>query len=84
MFSIDECTSAAYFLHFGNDLQGKRGFAGGFRAVYFNDATTRQPAHAQRDIKPQRTSGNDLDVVFDLVIAIAHDRPFTELLFNLR
>ncbi|MNT18947.1 hypothetical protein D3C72_1541780 [compost metagenome] len=84
MFRVDERAGAADFLHFGDDLQRQRGLARRFRAVDFNHAATRQAADAQRDVQTQRSRGNHLDVVRDLVVAVAHDRALAELLFDLR
>ena len=41
MFGIDECRFAAILLYRSHGMQGDGGFAGGLRAINFNDATTR-------------------------------------------
>jgi hypothetical protein len=67
VFGIDEGGGAAELRwHFGNDLEGEGGFAGGFRAVDFDDATARQAADAEGDVQAQRAGGDGLDVAFDL------------------
>src|SRR5690606_3614417 len=83
VFGVDEGAGAAKLLHFGDDLQRKRGLARGFRTIDFDDTPARQTAYAQRDVKTERPGGNHLNVVLDLVVAIAHDRTLAELLFNL-
>src|SRR5690606_30620136 len=84
VLGIDEGAGAADLLHFGDDLQGERGLAGGFGAIDFDHASARQPPDTQGDVQPQGTGGHDLDVVFDLVVAVAHDGALAELLFDLR
>src|SRR5690606_3159133 len=84
MLGVDKRAGAADFLHFGNDLKRKRGLARRFRAIDFYNTTTWQSTYAQRNIKPERTGGDDLDVVRNFVIAVAHNGTFTELLFDLR
>src|SRR5690606_20832695 len=83
VFGVDEGAGAAQLLHFGDDLQGERGLARGFGTVDFDDAAARQAAYAQRDVQPQRPGGHDLDVVFDSIVAVAHDRALAKLFFNL-
>src|SRR5690606_27631609 len=46
--------------------------------------SARQRPDAQGDVQPQGTGGHDLDVVFDLVVAVAHDGALADLLFALR
>src|SRR5690606_20927736 len=84
VFGIDKCAGAADFLHFGNDLQRERGLAGRLGPVDFDHAAAWQAADPQRDVEPQRAGRHDLDVMFDLVVAIAHDRTPAELLVDLR
>ncbi|MCY1541391.1 hypothetical protein D9M68_770800 [compost metagenome] len=84
VFGVDERAGAADFLHFGDDLQRERGLARGFRTIDLDHAAAGQAADAQRDVQPERPRGNHLDVVRDLVVAVAHDRALAELLFDLR
>src|SRR6185437_2297109 len=54
------------------------------RAINFDDTATRQTADAQCDVEAQRSGGDNLDVFDRLTCAEPHDRPFAELLFDLR
>ena len=83
MLGIDERALPALFLHFGDDLQGERGLAGGFRAVDFNHPPARQAAYAERDIQPERTGGDHLNVLNHLALAQAHDGALAKLFFDL-
>ena len=62
VFGIDEGCRAAALLRFGDDMQRQRGLARAFRAVDFDHATTRQTAHAQRDVQPERAGGNGFNL----------------------
>src|SRR5699024_5417541 len=84
VLGIHKRTDTTDFLHFGNDLQGKRGFTGGFGAVDLDHPAAWQPANAQGDIQPQRARGDGLDAMAAaLMFAITHDRPLAKLPFNL-
>jgi len=83
VFGVHKGASAAELLHFGDDLQRQRGLARGFRAVDFDDAATRQAAHAQGDVQTQRTGGYHLDVLDLLAFAQAHDGALAELFLDL-
>ena len=83
MLGVDEGAGAAQLLHFGNDLQGERGFTRGLGPEDFDDPAARQAAHTERDIEAERPGGDDLDVVLDAGIGQTHDGALAELLFNL-
>src|SRR6185437_472327 len=53
VFSVNECSRAADLLGFGDYVQSESGLAAGFRAVNFDDASTRQAANAE-----SRVNGN--------------------------
>ena len=84
VFRVDKGAGAAQLLRLGHHLQTQRGFARGFRAKDFHHPTTRQPAHAQRQIQPQRAGGDHLQVFIDLRLVHFHDRALAKLLFDLR
>src|SRR5699024_2640204 len=84
VLGIHKRTDTTDFLHFGDDLQGKRGFTGGFGAVDLDHPAAWQPANAQGDIQPQRARGDGLDVMAGgLIVAITHDRTLAKLPFDL-
>jgi hypothetical protein len=62
MFGIDEGRRPAGFLRLGDGMQRQRGLARAFRPVDLDDAAARQAADAQRDVEPQRTGGDRLDL----------------------
>ena len=72
------------FLHLGDDLQGQRGLAGGFRPVDLDHPAARQAAHAQRDVQAERAGGHHLDVLDASASPMLHDGALAELLFDLR
>ncbi len=83
MLGIDKGAGAALLLGLGHDLQRQRRLARRLGAINFDDAALGQAADAQRDIEPQRTGRNRLDI--DLVVgAEPHDRPLAEGLVDLR
>ncbi len=82
MFGVDEGASGAGLLSLSNDGKRHRGLTGRFRTVDLNDPTFRQTANAERDVQAQRASGNGWNRLA-IMIAHAHDRAFTELLFDL-
>src|SRR5690606_28738295 len=51
--------------------------------VDFDDASSRQPAYAEGNVKADRAAGNSLDVLGRTAISQAHDRALAELLFYL-
>jgi hypothetical protein len=83
VFRIDEGGRAAQLLHFGNNLQGEGGLAGGFRTIDFDHSAARQAAYAKRNIQPQGTSRDGLNVAHHIMVAEAHHRAFAKLFFNL-
>jgi hypothetical protein len=78
MFGIDEGADAAALLGFGNDMEGERRLAGGFRAVDFDNTAARKAADAKRNIEAERTCGDRLDFDRLLVFAEPHDRALAE------
>ncbi len=82
VLSVDECNFAAALLRLRDDVQRKRGFAGGLRTVDLDDSAARHAADAKCSIKRQRTSGDGVDNHFRLV-AQTHDGALAEVLFDL-
>ena len=62
VLGVDEGADAAVLLGLGDDVQGERGLAGGFRPVDLDDAAARQAADAERDVEAERAGGDRLDV----------------------
>ena len=83
MFGIDERGDAAFFLDFGNNMQGQGGFAGGFRAEYLNDPSLGNSADPEGQVEAQGPGGNGFNGRHLIVGAKAHDAPLAELFFNL-
>ena len=81
VFGVDKRGRAAEFLGFGDDVQGQRGLARGFRAVNFGDASFGDAAYAERQIEADGAGGDggDLDVgrIFQ-----AHDGSLAVLAFD--
>ena len=78
-----KAASAALFLGFGDDVQGKRGFARGFRPENLDDPAARQSTDAKRDIEAQRSCGNRFNLHRMLVLTEPHDGAFAEIPLNL-
>ncbi len=83
MLGIDKGAGAGLALHLGDHLQREGGLARRFGPVDFDDAAARQAAYAQRDVQPQGTGGDHLDVLELFALAQPHDRALAELLFDL-
>ncbi len=83
VLSIDECTGQTLTLSFSNDGKSQGSFTGRLWAVDFNNTTTRQTAHAQSDVKAQRTGRDNIDI-HCAVGAEPHDGTLTKLLLDLR
>src|SRR5262249_12214813 len=81
VFGVNVRGDAARLLGLGHDVQRQRGFAGAFGAVDFDDAAARQSADSDGGVNADARSRNHGNI-FRLVVAEAHDRAFTELLFN--
>ena len=83
MLGVDKGADAAVFLALGDGFQTQGGFTGRLGAKNFDNTATRQTADAQRQVQPQRTGGNHLQVF--LLVAAVHfnDGAFAEILFNL-
>ena len=82
MFGVNEGARATNFLHFGNDVQRKRRLTGTFRTVDLDDTSARQTAHAQSQVKAQRTGAHHLNILGLGTLAHTHDRALTKFLFN--
>src|SRR5690348_30947 len=84
ILGIDVRGRTAGLLHLCDDLQAKRGLAGRFGTVDFDDTSAWQAAHAERDVEAERAGGDDRQIVLDLRLAHLHDRALAELLLDLR
>lgn len=82
MLGIYECDLAAALLRLCDDMQCKRRFTGGFRAVDLNNSALRYAADAERSIECQRTGRNRIDLKIRPV-AKAHDRTLAEVFLDL-
>jgi len=83
VFRIDERGHAAQFLRFCDDLQRKRGLAGGFRPEDCHDPASRKPADAERIVDADRSRGDRLHWRNGATLSEAHDRSLAELFFDL-
>ncbi len=83
MLGIHEAASAALFLRFGDDMQRKRGLARGLRPENLDNPAARQSTDAERDVEPQRSCGNRLNLHRMLVLSEPHDGAFAEVPLDL-
>ena len=83
MFSVHEGAHAAALLRLGDDVQSKRGLAGRFGTIDFNDPAARKTADAQRNVEAKRTRRHCLDLDNFMIFAQTHDGAFTEGPFDL-
>ena len=60
VLGVDEAANAALLLRLGDDMQGQRGLARGFRTVDLDDAAARQAADAERDVEAERARGDSV------------------------
>ena len=83
VLGIDEGAGAAALLRLGDGVKGEGGLAGAFRPVDFDHAAARQPADAEREVKPDRARGDDLDLLIARTSAHPHDGALAEGPFDL-
>jgi hypothetical protein len=83
MLGIDERRRAPIRLSGGDDRQGQRGLARGFRPENLDHATARNTADAERNVEAQRAGRNGFDFVGRARVAEPHHRAFSELFFDL-
>ena len=83
MFCVDEGGDTTFFLCAGDGVQGKCGFAAGFRAEEFDDATTRKTATAECQIKGEGAGGNAREATDVFGGVQLHDGAFAEHFFDL-
>ena len=81
VLDVDEGGEAAAFLGLGDDGEGERGLAGGFRAEDLDDPAAREAADAEGAVDEQVAGRDDIDIDA-VVIAEAHDGGFAELLLD--
>src|SRR5919106_474982 len=82
MLGVDEGSDTAGALRLGDDMERQGGLAAGLGAEDLDDPAARHAADPERDVQGDRAGryGTDARV---LVLPHAHDRAFTELLFDL-
>src|SRR5690606_38120511 len=83
MLSVDEGTGAALLLGFGDDVQRERRLSRALGSVNLDDAPARQAANAERNVEPQRSRRDRLDIHGALAGAEAHNRALAEGLIDL-
>ena len=83
MLGVDEGGDAAPLLCFGDHVQGQGGLTGRLGAEDLYDAAAGYAPDAQRDVQPDGSGGNHLDVLLHLPVAQCHDRTLAEVLFDL-
>ena len=81
MFRVNERSDSALLLRFRDGMDGQRSLTRRFRSVNLYDSAFREAAHAQRGIQADGTSGNHVHL-FDVGLAHAHDRAFSESFFK--
>ena len=62
MLDIDEGREATEFLGLCDRRESERGFSRAFRAINFNDTTTRKTSNAERAVDHDVPGGNRLDL----------------------
>ena len=82
MLGVDECDLAAALLRLCDDMQCKRRFTGGFRAVDLDNSALRYAADTERGVERQRTGRDRVDLQIGPV-AKAHDRTLAEVFLDL-
>ena len=83
VLGVDEGGQAAGLLGLGDDLEGERRLARGFRAEDLDDAAARDAADAERGVDRERAGRDDGDRRLR-PLAEAHDRALAELALDLR
>ena len=81
VFGVDEGRHAAHALAFGDDVQGKGGFARRFRAVYLGHAAARNAANAKGKVEADGAGGNDGNL-YMCAVGKLHDSALTILAFD--
>ena len=81
VFCIDEGCNTSALLCFSNGMDSKRGLTRGFGTVDFDDAAARIATHSQHMVETDGACRDHLHV-FHFLVAHFHDRPFTEVLFD--
>ena len=82
VLGVDVGTHPAVALGFGDDVHGEGRLTRGLGTVELDDAPTRQTTDTERHVEGEGAGGDRLDVEVH-VLAHAHDRALTELLFDL-
>ena len=83
MFGVDESRGSAGLLRFGDAMQRESGLARAFGTVDFDDAATRQTADAERDVEPERSGRDRLDL-HRFLRSELHHRALAERAIDLR
>ncbi len=77
MFGVDIGRDAAFFLRFGDDVEGESRLAGRFRSENFYDASAGNTTNAKRGVESDRAGRNDIKINFRF-FAEHHDGFFAE------
>ncbi len=83
VFGVDKGSCTAGLLRLSDNVQGKRGLAGAFRAINFDHAPARHAADAKRNIEADRAGRDDLGLDNLVIVAEPHDGAFAEGTLNL-
>src|SRR3712207_205675 len=83
MLRVDKRCYATRLLCLCDGVDGQCCLTGTFRSVDLYDTSFRETAHAERRVKANTARGNDLHILY-ILIAHAHDRPFSEVFLYLR
>jgi len=83
VLGIDEGGETSELLGFGNHLERQRGLARRLRPEDFDHPSARHATHAQGVIDADGARRDGLDRLDGAFLSEAHDRAFSELLFNL-
>ena len=81
VFRVNKGAGSAHSLAFGDDVQGKGGFARRFGPENFRYAPTRNAAHSQGQVKTNGTCGND-GYIHMSVVRKLHDSALAVFTFN--
>ena len=83
VLGVDEHRVPAQPLGVRDDGERERGLARRLGPVDLDHASARHPAHAQREVEPDRAGGDEFDRDLGGLLAQLHDRTLAELLLDL-
>ena len=82
VLGVNESRRATGLLGLSQNAQRQCGLARAFWTIDLDDPSTRHATHAKGQIQSQGSGGNGRNIRHDGLVAQAHDRAFSELLFN--